>query len=245
MIRSSVVLALLLLAAPAHAAVPATGLWKGDGVSLSVGEDGGERAISGMRASVTQQCSTGATTIVVRLAHVPVRADGSFSGAEGDFEVSGRFGTARTASGTLTVLPGARECQKAVVRFAVHHVRSLGPRPTSGPPVLESFRPMGRIAEGRVAGYDLREEAQSFEYRIRAERVEARVQRRTASGWVTLGTAKARPPRPLDFWPIFSRMGNGTYRVLARAQNGIGARARYSKPRIVRFEVVSHIPHTD
>ncbi len=112
-------------------------------------------------------------------------------------------------------------------------------------PRLDSFRSDGRIASGKVVKYDLKEEATDFSYRIRAEYVEAKVQKLKDGRWVSLGKVRAKPPRPLDFWPVFKKMGTGKHRIVARACNGTGAERVCSKSRTVRFTVVKHIPHSD
>lgn len=248
MLRSSIVVLLLVVAAPASALEPVTGPWEGERVRARVAEGASGFALTQVNVSYTDRCThpdTGKTNTVgldVDFARLPIAKDGTFSGVRGKTQISGRFTSRRRATATFTAAPEAEGCTGATRSLVLTPLEGTGQAPGGGgAPVLERFRATGRIASGRVAGYDLREEAEDFEYRIRAERVEARVQRRASGTWVTLGTVKARPPAPLDFWPIFKNMGNGTYRILARAQTG----KSFSKPKIVRFEVVSHIPHSD
>ena len=112
-------------------------------------------------------------------------------------------------------------------------------------PQLTRFKAEDRIAAGKVARYDLREESTAFSYRIRAQRIEARVQRLDDGEWTTVGTAKASAPRPLDFWPVFKKMGVGTYRIVARAANGSGDERQESASKTIRFTFVGHIAHRD
>lgn len=112
-------------------------------------------------------------------------------------------------------------------------------------PKLITFKSTGRIASGKVARYDLKEESTDFTYRIQAEYIQAKVQKLREGRWVTIGKAKAKPPRPLDFWPVFKKMGTGKYRIVARAYSGEGDELQASGSKSVRFTVVSHIPHSD
>jgi hypothetical protein len=122
----------------------------------------------------------------------------------------------------------------------------VAPAAAQSTPKLDSFRSEGRIASGVVAKYDLKEESTDFSYRIRAEYIEATVQKLRDGKWVKLGKAvRAKPPKPLDFWPVFKKMGTGKYRIVARAYNGSGETRQASKARYVRFKVVEHIPHSD
>lgn len=114
-----------------------------------------------------------------------------------------------------------------------------------GEPKLDQFRSGGRIASGKVAKYDLKEESTDFEYRIRAERIQVGVFKRSAGKWKRIGVVKSSPPRPLNFWRVFRKMGVGRYRLVARAVNGSGDELRQSSPKTIRFRVVSNIPHED
>ena len=112
-------------------------------------------------------------------------------------------------------------------------------------PKLVAFKSGGRIASGVVARYDLKEESTDFEYRIRAERIQVGVFKRVGDRWTRMGVVKAAPPRPLNFWRVFRRMGVGRYRLVARAANGSGESLETSAPKTIRFRVVAHIPHDD
>ena len=112
-------------------------------------------------------------------------------------------------------------------------------------PQLSEFEAQGRIASGKVARYDLREESTAFRYRIRAERVQVGVFRRRGGGWRRIGVVKARPPHPLNFWRVFRKMGVGRYRLVARAVNGSGRQLEKSRAKTIRFRVVDHVPHVD
>ena len=112
-------------------------------------------------------------------------------------------------------------------------------------PRLDRFKALGRIATGTVARYDLREESTGFEYRIRAQRIQVGVFRRAGGKWSRIGVVKASPPRPLNFWRVFKRMGLGKYRLVARAMSGRGEALEQSAPRTIRFRVVAHVPHDD
>ena len=112
-------------------------------------------------------------------------------------------------------------------------------------PKLVAFKSGGRIASGVVARYDLKEESTDFEYRIRAERIQVGVFKRAGGKWRRIGVVKTSPPRPLNFWRVFKKMGTGRYRLVARAVNGAGEQLEQSSPRTVRFRVVAHIPHDD
>jgi hypothetical protein len=115
----------------------------------------------------------------------------------------------------------------------------------SAAPQLQRFKAVGRIASGTVAKYDLKEESTAFEYRIRADRIQVGVFRRAAGRWSRMGVVKASPPRPLNFWRVFRRMGTGRYRLVARAVDGAGDDLEQSAPRTIRFRVVAHVPHDD
>lgn len=112
-------------------------------------------------------------------------------------------------------------------------------------PRLTKFEAVGRIASGVVARYDLREESTAFQYRIRAQRIHVVVFRRVPGKWSRIGVVRATPPRPLNFWRVFRGMGNGRYRLVARAVSGRGDAREASAPRTIRFRVVRHIPHDD
>ena len=112
-------------------------------------------------------------------------------------------------------------------------------------PQLTRFAAEDRIASGTVARYDLEEESTAFSYRIVAQRVEATVQKREGGEWTTIGSVKASAPRPLNFWPVFKRMGLGRYRVVARAVNGAGDEREESAAKRIRFTVVARIAHRD
>ena len=112
-------------------------------------------------------------------------------------------------------------------------------------PQLITFKSGGRIASGAVARYDLKEESTDFEYRIRAERIQVGVFKRSAGKWKRIGVVKSAPPRPLNFWRVFRKMTVGRYRLVARAVNGAGDDLQQSRPKTIRFTVVSHIPHED
>ena len=114
-----------------------------------------------------------------------------------------------------------------------------------GSPRLIKFKSEGRIASGAVAKYDLKEESTSFSYRIRAQRVQVGVFKRVGADWKRIGVVKSSPPRPLNFWRVFRKMGVGRYRLVARAVNGSGSELKQSSPKTVRFRVVRHIPHVD
>ncbi|MDQ3741707.1 MAG: hypothetical protein M3389_12280 [Actinomycetota bacterium] len=112
-------------------------------------------------------------------------------------------------------------------------------------PKLLRFDATDRIATGKVARYDLREESTSFGYRVRAQRIQVAVFKRRAGEWVRIGSVKATPPRPLNFWPVFRRMSTGRYKLVARAVNGRGDDVQRSRAKTIRFRVVEHIPHDD
>jgi hypothetical protein len=131
------------------------------------------------------------------------------------------------------------------VAIAALLLLAYAPASLAQQPRLLKFRATDRIATGKVARYDLREESRAFEYRIAAERVEVVTFKRDGKRWRRIGRVKATPPRPLNLWPVFRSMGNGTYRLTARAVNGSGDDREQSLPRNIRFRVVSHIPHAD
>jgi hypothetical protein len=112
-------------------------------------------------------------------------------------------------------------------------------------PQLTKFKAEDRLATGKVARYDLKEESTAFSYRIMAQYIEAKVQRLENGEWKTIGKVKATPPRPLNFWPVFKQMGVGTYRIVARACNGTGDGRRESAAKTIRFKVVTRIAHDD
>ncbi len=112
-------------------------------------------------------------------------------------------------------------------------------------PQLMTFKSGGRIASGKVAKYDLKEESTDFTYRIRAQRIEVVVFKRVPGKWSRIGVVKSAPPRPLNFWRVFKRMGVGRYRLVARAVSGSGESRERSRAKTVRFRVVAHIPHVD
>lgn len=117
--------------------------------------------------------------------------------------------------------------------------------PAQDAPQLTTFKSTGRIASGKVAKYDLKEESTDFQYRIRAERIQVAVLKKAGTEWRRIGLVKSRPPKPLNFWPVFKSMGTGRYRLVARAVSGSGDSVQRSAPRRVRFRVVAHIPHDD
>ncbi len=112
-------------------------------------------------------------------------------------------------------------------------------------PQLTTFKAEDRIATGKVARYDLKEESTAFSYGIKAQYIEAKVQRLTRGEWKSVGKVKATPPKPLNFWPIFKHMGVGTYRIVARACNGTGDERQESAAKTIWFKVVTKIAHDD
>ena len=112
-------------------------------------------------------------------------------------------------------------------------------------PRLLKFQSGGRIASGAVAKYDLKEESTDFAYRIRAERIRVAVFKRVPGKWSRIGVVRSAPPRPLNFWRVFRKMGVGRYRLVARAVSGSGEERRQSAAKTIRFRVVAHIPHED
>jgi len=134
--------------------------------------------------------------------------------------------------------------RRAVICLAIALVAAV-PAVAATEPKLTTFKPTGRIADGKVAKYDLREESTAFTYRIQADYIEAKVQKLRDGRWVSVGKARAAPPRPLDFWPVFKKLGTGKHRIVARAYSGTGDGRRASAAKTVRFKVVEHIPHSD
>lgn len=144
--------------------------------------------------------------------------------------------------GSVLTVPLARSASALALGAALGLV---GPAVAQDAPRLMKFESGGRIASGKVAKYDLREESTDFEYRIRAERIQVGVFRRSGGRWSRIGVVKSTPPRPLNFWRVFKRMGVGRYRLVARAVNGSGDELRQSSPRRIAFTVVAHVPHAD
>ena len=136
-------------------------------------------------------------------------------------------------------------CRTAIAALAVAASLGLAAEAPAATPQLLKFTAEGRIASGAVARYDLREESTAFSYRIRAERIAVRVFKRDGAKWRRIGLVRSSPPRPLNFWRVFRRMGVGRYRLVARAVNGSGEDAEQSAARTIRFRVVTHIPHSD
>jgi hypothetical protein len=112
-------------------------------------------------------------------------------------------------------------------------------------PQLTKFKAEDRIATGKVARYDLKEESTAFSYRTRAQYIEAKVQTLKNGKWKTIGKVKATPPRALNFWRVFKKMGVGRYRIVARACNGTGDERQESAAKTIRFKVVTRIAHDD
>jgi hypothetical protein len=121
-----------------------------------------------------------------------------------------------------------------------------GPASAGGvAPQLTKFKAEDRIATGKVARYDLKEESTAFSYRIMAQYIEAKVQRLKHGEWKSVGKVKATPPKSLNFWPVFKQMGVGTYRIVARACNGTGDERQEGAGKTIRFKVVARIAHDD
>ena len=112
-------------------------------------------------------------------------------------------------------------------------------------PRLVKFQATDRIATGKVAAYDLREESTAFSYRIHGQYLPARVQQQRDGEWTEIGRVRGTPPRPLNFWPVFRKMGVGSFRIVAQAHVGTGEQRRSSSTMTIRFEVVRHIAHRD
>ncbi len=136
---------------------------------------------------------------------------------------------------------------KKFIAFAVIAVALLAPVAAAQQlaPQLVKFQATDRIATGKVAVYDLKEESTAFSYRIQGEYILARVQKQRDGEWADIGRVRGAPPRPLDFWPVFRKIGLGSFRIVARAHVGTGEERRSSSARTIRFEVVRHIDHRD